>query len=214
MVSRTQRNHQKEYFPVLLNSVECLNSKSLPPIEAFFNDLTGKECSLENYEQAQLAWAAAGCITFKDYMEYYLKLDVALLVDCFEQLCRTAYERSGLEAAHFFGIPGFSASVVFKYTNMQLQALPSVDMYLLFEQGIRGGMNVINNHIAESYFEEETKLYHHILYIDAMNLYGMEISMKLTKNGFRQMNFEEINQMTNEWFMNTYDPQGNKGYLI
>ena len=125
------RKYNKGIFPyIFLDSLECLQSTHLPPIEAFYNDLTGEPCSLEKYEMAKQTWKDARCLTFKDYLVNYLKLDVALLSDCFEQFQKTAFERAGLDPVHYFGIPGFTFSYAYKYTGMKLQALPTIEMYL------------------------------------------------------------------------------------
>ena len=214
-LSEAACKYNKGIFPYnFLDSMECLKTTQLPPIEAFYNDLTAEPCSLENYEKAKQAWKDAGCVTFEEYMIYYLKMDVALLSDCFEKFRKTAFERAGLDPVHYFGIPGFTFSYAYKYTGMKLQALPTIDMYLTFENGLRGGMTFINTHHIEAWFDEKNKLFHHIIYVDENSLYGSAMSMKLPKNGFRQMNMEEIEMLTNDWFINSFDPQGDTGYII
>ena len=211
----SMKKYTKGIFPYnFLDSLEKLKEKCLPPIEAFYNDLTGKPCSSENYEIAKETWEAVRCSSFEDYMIYYLKLDVALLTDCFESFRKTAFKAAGLDPVHYFGIPGFTFSFAFKYTGMKLQAIPSIDMYLLFEQGIRGGMTFINKHHLEANFDQDTGLYHHIFDCDKNNLYGQSMSIKLPKDGFRKMTPEEIKMFTTEWFVKSFDSLGNKGYLL
>lgn len=205
----------KGVFPYnFLTSMNKLEEKSLPPIDAFFNDLTDEPCSEENYEIAKKAWKDAGSTTFKDYLIYYLKLDVALLTDCFEKFRKTAIESAGLDPIHYFGIPGFTFSFAYKFTGMKMQALPTVDMYLLFESACRGGLTFINKHHLESYFEQDTGLHHHIIYADQNNLYGVGLSSKLPKDGFRELPSDELKIFSNEFFINAFDPLGEKGYLI
>lgn len=205
----------KGVFPYsFLSSIEKLDAESLPSIDHFFNDLTDEPCSKENYEHAKQAWNDAGCFTFKDYLIYYLKLDVALLADCFEKFRHTAVKEAGLDPVHFYGIPGFTFSFAYKFTSMKLQALPSTELYLLFESACRGGMVFINKHHVESDFDETKHLYHHIFYIDANGLYGSSMSSKLPKDGFRELSSEEMQLFTSEWFINDFDTQGEKGYLV
>ena len=208
-------NFTKGVFPYsYLSSLENLEEQSLPPIEMFFNDLTDEPCSQENCEVAKQAWRDAGCVTFKDYLIYYLKLDVSLLTDCFEQFRKTSFETAGLDPVHFYGIPGLTFSFAFKYTGMKLQALPTTEMYLLFESACRGGMVFVNKHYLESYFEEANGLHHHIIDADQNNMYGMAMSYKLPKDGFRELESDEFKLFTNDWFITEFDPQGDKGYLV
>ena len=75
-------------------------------------------------------------------------------------------------------------------------------------------MCYINKHHVEAWFDEETKLFHHIIYVDENSLYDSGMSSKLLKNGFRRMSNEEIKMLTNEWFVNNFDPEGDTGYIL
>ena len=52
---------RKGVFPYAwFDSLEKLKATELPPIEAFTNDLTGEECTPENYQHAQTIWKEFG----------------------------------------------------------------------------------------------------------------------------------------------------------
>ena len=65
----------KATFPYsFFTSFDVLQSTTaLPPISAFYNDLTECECSTEAYTTAQEAWDTIGYRTLEDYLIYYLK---------------------------------------------------------------------------------------------------------------------------------------------
>ena len=92
----------------------------LPPIEIFKNDLTNEACSESDYKHAQNVWRAAGCKTFGDYHDLYLKLDVTLLADVFENFRDTSMATYGLDPAHFYTTPGFAWSLL----ELSLNCLP------------------------------------------------------------------------------------------
>ncbi|MEL7522399.1 MAG: DNA polymerase, partial [Cyanobacteria bacterium J06553_1] len=98
----------KGHFPyTFFTSFDILRTTTeLPPIEAFYNDLTEKDCSEEVYATAQDAWRTIGCSNLEEYLIYYLKVDVAALADIFEAFRQDVYADSELDAAHFFGSPG------------------------------------------------------------------------------------------------------------
>ena len=52
-------------------------------------------------------------------------------------------------------------------------------MYELFESGIRGGMTFVNSHRVLRSSNSQ------LMYVDANNLYGQALSMKLPKDGFK-----------------------------
>ena len=69
--------------------------RSLPPIEDFFNSLTNSPCSKEDYAYAQGLWRKLGCETLKDFLMAYLRTDVLLLTDIFENfrnICMQYYK--------------------------------------------------------------------------------------------------------------------------
>ena len=101
---------------------------ALPPIEAFYNDLTSEACKTKDYKHAIRVWEAARCKTFGDYHDLYLRLDVALLTDVYESFRRSAHKTYGLDPAHYYTLPGFAWDALFKYTGVTLDLLTDPDM--------------------------------------------------------------------------------------
>jgi len=63
---------------------EYLHSASrLPPREAFNSNLTEREFSEEDYDQAPKVWSHFSCSNPKDFLKLYLKTDILLLTDIF-----------------------------------------------------------------------------------------------------------------------------------
>ena len=104
----------------------------------------------------------------------------------------------------------------FKKTEARLELLTDVDMLLMVERGIRGGIcHVIhshakaNNKYMENYDENEESSY--IQYLDASNLYGSAMSQKLPIDGLES----EKNMLKfREEFIKIYDEDSNKGYTL
>ena len=60
---------RKGVFPYnYFSSLDKLQETSLPPKAAFKNDLTGEDCSDEDYEHAKQACREFECKSFEDYM--------------------------------------------------------------------------------------------------------------------------------------------------
>ena len=63
-----------------MKDLTSLQYTQLPPYSAFNNTLKNNESiSQESYARAQKAWLEFNCVTFKDYMEAYLMMDVLQL---------------------------------------------------------------------------------------------------------------------------------------
>ena len=135
----------------------------------------------------------------KDYHELYNKTDVLLLADVFENfrdICKKIYK---LDPAHYFTAPGLSWDACLKMTGVRLELLTDVDMLLMVEEGIRGGVSMVskrfskanNKYMGDKFKPSEPSKY--LQYLDANNLYGTAMSMKLPTHGFKWMNKYELN---------------------
>ena len=70
----------------------------------------------------------------------YVQTDTLLLVDLFEKFRDTCIEIYGLDPSHFLSATGLAWQGFLKKTNVNLESLRDIDMLLMIEAGIRGGM--------------------------------------------------------------------------
>ena len=152
-----------------LNSPDKLNYKGLPPKEAFFNKLTQTHVTDEDYDYAQTIFREFDLETFGDYVSLYCKSDVLLLGCVFEQFRRLTLEHFRLDPAYYPTLPALSWDAMLRYTNVTLDLLTDIDMYLFFEQSVRGGITTVprkyskaNNPLLPDYNPTEDEKY--ILY--------------------------------------------------
>ena len=103
-----------------------------------------------------------------------------------------------------------------KKINVNLELLTDVDMLLMIEAGIRGGMcqsvhryAKANNKYMKNYDKSIESSY--LMYLDANNLYGWAMSQKLPVNGFK---WEDDLSRFNERFIKSYNENSNKGYFL
>ena len=182
-----------------MDSLEKLEETALPPKEAFYSRLNDGSISDEDYAHAQNVWKTFKIKYFKDYHELYNKVDVLLLADVFENfrnICLTNYE---LDPAHYYTAPGLAWDAALKVTGVSLELLSDVDMQLMWEKGIRGGVSMLSNRYAKAnnkymgdkFNSNEPSTY--IQYLDANNLYGWAMSKPLPTHGFKWMKDNELN---------------------
>ena len=122
--------------------------------------------SEDEYNMAKSIWVKLKCKNLKEYMLYYLKVDVYLLADVFEAFRKKAMTEDELDPVNFYSVPGLSWDSALKSLDADVMLLPEVGMYDFYEYGIRGGMTFVNKHYIEA--NNNTSL----LYIDVNNLYG------------------------------------------
>ena len=67
-----------------VSSIDKLKQTKLPPKEDFYSKLNDEEISEKDYQHAINVWNSFNCKTLQDYHDLYLKSDVLLLADVFE----------------------------------------------------------------------------------------------------------------------------------
>ena len=97
-----------------------------------------------------------------------------------------------------------------------MTSLFDVDMLLIVEKGIRGGIchsihryAKANNEYMKNYNKDMESSY--LEHLDANNLYGWAISQKLPGNGFKLV--EELSKFKED-FIKNYDEDSTKGYFL
>ena len=190
-----------------IDSFDKFDETELPPITAFASSLNnGANISETDYKHAKLVYKKLGCKKIGDYLELYLKTDVLLLIDVFENYRKTSMENYGLDPVHYVTAPSLAWDALLKKTGQKLELLTDVDMYNFFESGIRGGVSTCgslrhakaNNKYIDGYDSEKTNSY--IMYMDINNQYGWAMCQKLPTHGF-------------EWVTSNFDKFDEDGYL-
>lgn len=190
--------NRKGVFPYeYVTSFDVLKETQLPSIDTFFSTLNNKECSIEEYHHATEVWNTFDCENIGEYMELYLKADVLLLTDVFENfraVCKNIYK---LDPSHYFTAPGLSWDAMLKITKVELDLLTDLEMYNFCKKGIRGGIvqcskrhTIANNKYLVDF--DESKPTEYLMYLDANNLYGWAMSQYLPKNNFKWVEGKEF----------------------
>ena len=205
---------RKGIFPYsYFDSFSRLQELSLPPRAVFRNDLSGEECTEEDYLFAQRAWQEFGCQNFGDYLMVYLKLDVLLLACVFEKFREKTLEQDGLDPVHFVSLPGLSFESAFKMSGERIELLDDLEMYTYFERGIRGGMTFTNTHRVrnERITQNGIQYMQHLAYIDENNLYGNALRKPLPHSEFCWV--EDLSVFTRDFIL-CLDEEGEWGYTF
>ena len=135
-----------------------------------------------------------------EYHDLYLKSDVLLLSDVFENFRKTCLQYYKLDPCHYFMSLGLSLDAMLKMTNIKLELMTDVDMFQFIKKGMHGGVSYItnrygkaNNKYMKEYQEKAPSKY--IMHLDANNLYGLEMSQYLPTGNFKWMTDKEISKI-------------------
>ena len=176
-----------------VSSIETLSETKLPLKEEFYSKLNDEDINDADYQHAHNVWTTFKCKTIRDYHDLYLKSDVLLLADVFENFRKTCLQHYNLDPAHYYTSPGLAWDACLKETGQELHLLHDYDMLMMLERGIRGGITHISRRYAEANNKymvnhDPSKSSTYIQYLDANNLYGWAMSQPLPTHGFKWMN--------------------------
>ena len=181
-----------------MDSFEKFNKTELPTKEEFYSILCGEHITDEDYQHAKNVWNTFNLKSMGEYHNLYLKSDILLLADVFENFRKTCLQYYKLDPCHYFTSPGLSWDAMLKMTNIKLELMTDIDMTM--EKGMRGGISYIanrygtaNNKYMKEYDEKAPSKY--IMYLDANNLYGWAMSQYLPTGGFKWLTEKQINKI-------------------
>jgi G:T-mismatch repair DNA endonuclease (very short patch repair protein)/DNA-directed RNA polymerase subunit RPC12/RpoP len=139
----------KGYFPYdYITSLEILQETSLPPREAFYNKLKGKELSEKKYAICQNVWRTKNMKTMKDFLVWYNNLDVEPFLEAIAKQT-TIYASKNIDMfKHAISIPGIAVLWKFhvlKDTPVDIPLISTVnrDLYHTVKANIVGGPSIV-----------------------------------------------------------------------
>jgi len=148
---------------------------SLPDKFQFYSALMETHVSDEDYNHSAWVWNHFACTSLSAFSDLYLKVDVLLSADVFENfrdICMATYH---LDPAHYYTSPGFSFDCMLKLTKVELELLTDFEKVLFVESGTRSGLVQAskrharaNNLKTPGYNADEpsTSLIHLAVYLD------------------------------------------------
>ena len=190
---------QKGIYPYdYMDCVEKFSETQLPAKEDFYSKLNDCEITDKEYKQAQDIWEKFQIRNLGEYHDLYLKTDVLLLADVFEEFRNICLENYNLDPAWYYTSPGLSWDALLKHSKVNLELLTDPDMLLMFEKGIRGGISMISNRhgrannkfMKEKFDSSQPSKF--VPYLDANNLYGWAMMKPLPVGDFHWMTGDEL----------------------
>ena len=198
-----------------MDSFDRFNEQTLPSKKEFYSIMNDQHISAADHNHAQNVWNTFKLRNMGEYHNLYLKSDVLLLADVFENFRKTCLEYYKLDPCHYFTSPGLSWDAMLKMTKIKLELMADIDMFQFIEKGMRGGISYIanryskaNNKYMKEYDEKTPSKY--IMYLDANNLYGWAMSQYLPTGGFRWMTEKQISNLD----LATYKEDSKKGLIL
>ena len=179
-----------DYTYQYMDSREWFEETRLPPREAFYSKLYMEDISDKDYEYAQEVWNMMDKKTLGEYHDVYLKTEVLLLADIFENFREICLKHYKIDPAYFYTAPGLAWITALKITEIKLELLTDLNVFLMFEKGIRGSITQAVHRYAKANNKYMGDLFNlieeisYLLYLDANNRYGWAMSEPSTNRWF------------------------------
>ena len=205
---------EKGVYPYdYMNSFDKFNDEHLPSKEQFYSRLTEEDITNDDYNKAKQIWKHFDIKNMGEYHDLYLKTDVLLLTDAFENFRDMCLSYYGLDPVYYYTLPNFAFDAMLKLTGIEIDLVYDQEMYEMIEAGLRGGMTQTtckkveanNKYMGSDY--EKNKASSYINYLDANNLYGLSMIQKLP---YRSLKWDD--KITEDDIIN-YD-NGRTGFIL
>ena len=116
------------------------NETKLPEKEQFYSNLNLENITDADYMHAKIICKDCEIKKSVEYHDLYLKSDVLLLTDVFENFRIICFKIHNLDLIRFISAPGLAWQAALKKTKVKLDLLTDIDMLLMVENRIRGGI--------------------------------------------------------------------------
>jgi len=212
------------YFYDYATDFKIFDETDIPTRDIFYNKLNNENISESDYNHVINVWKTFNIKNKGEYHDLYLKTDVLLLADVFEEFRNKCFNVYELDPCYYYTLPGYAWDIALKISNVNLELITDVDHYLMIEKGKRGGISMISNRYAKANNKyckdyDKNKETNYIIDLDANNLYGWGMCQYLPTGGFQLFNvnddddIEYISEFTVQKILSIIE-DSNLGYFL
>ena len=123
----------------------------------------------------------------REYLECYLKSDITLLADVFNNFRKIIFDNLGLDCVKYISAPSLSKDAGLKYSNCKIENIRDVSIFQFVKKSVMGGLSDSINPYVKLDNENES-----IVYNDISSQYPHELRKKLPYKDYKFVeNFDE-----------------------
>jgi hypothetical protein len=191
-----------------------LNEKQLPPDCKWTCIFTNENVPQEKIKRARDVFTKMNCTSIKDYMLFYLQVDVLLLAEVFENFRDVIIDNYGLDPCNYITTPGLAWDSALNFIknedpNFNIELLDNNELVKFFGDSgvIRGGISTTSSLKCKEDINLDVES---ILYLDVTNLYGYAMMQPLPYGGFEFLSPDEWSPE----MIKSIDCNGEFGYVL
>ena len=116
----------------------------------------------------------------REYLECYLKSDITLLADIFNNFRKIIFDNLGLDCVKYISAPSLSKDAGLKYSKCKIENIKDVSIFQFVRKSIMGGLSDSINPYVKIDNENES-----IVYNDISSQYPHELRKKLPVSNYK-----------------------------
>ena len=173
-------NKKFENFSYNYVNKDNLEIKELPDKKYFYNMLKLKDITDKEYKKVKKFYENMKFKNIKEYLECYLKSDITLLADVFNNFRKIIFDNLGLDCVKYISAPSLSKDAGLKYSNYKIENIKDVSIFQFVKKSIMGGLSDSISPYLKIDNENES-----IVYNDISFQYPHELRKKLPCSNYQ-----------------------------
>ena len=155
-------NKKLDDFPYNYVNPETLQNENLPDKKYFYNMLKLKDITDKEYKEVKKFYENMEFKNLREYLGCYLKSDITLLTDVFNNFRKIIFDNLGLDCVKYISAPSLSKDAGLKYSNCKIENIRDVSIFQFVKKSIIGGLSDSINPYVKLDNENETIVYNNI----------------------------------------------------
>ena len=173
-------NKKLDHFPYNYVNKSNLEIEELPDKKHFYNMLKLKDITDKEYKKVKEFYENMKFKNIKEYLECYLKSDITLLADIFNNFRKIIFDNLGLDCVKYISAPSLSKDAGFKYSKCKIENIKDVSIFQFVRKSIMGGLSDSINPYVKLDNENES-----IVYNGISSQYPHELRKKLPVSNYK-----------------------------
>ena len=179
--------NKKMNFPYEWINEDNLNTKELPEIKEFYSSLKLETISEEEYEQTKEIYSKLEFKNIKEYLDTYLKLDIILLCNIFENLRKVIWDKFGLDCSKYISSLSLTKDCMLKFSGIKIEHIKDIEIYDYINNSVVG-LCVCSNPYLNNDNNNST-----IAYQDVSSLYPAIMRNKMPLKNYKFIELKDFN---------------------
>ena len=180
--------NRKMNFPYEWINEDNLNNEELPGIKDFYSSLKLGTISEKDYNQTKEIYDKLKFKNTKEYLDAYLKLDITLLTDIFENFRKVIWDKFGLDCSKYISSPSLTKDCMLKFSGVKIEHIKDIEIYDFINNSVIGGLCVCSNPYLDNDNNNST-----IAYQDVSSLYPAIMRNKMPLKNYKFVELKDFN---------------------